>query len=126
MAERRKSKRFQLRSCQIKIEKSSFLGLKSESQGKVALFDLSAEGLQALTVKQLKTGEKYNIKIITNVFSPMDIVGTVIWSKPYKSTNFEKYYRTGFSFTKLDDNYKKNLKKLEADPMLRQVTRSKI
>ena len=126
MAERRKNKRFQLRSCQVNIDKSSFLGLRTKSQGKVALFDLSVEGLQALTVKQLNTGEKYNIKIITNVFPSMEIVATVMWSKPYKSKNFEKYYRTGFSFTKLSDVYKENLKKLEADPMLRQVTRSRV
>jgi len=124
MTGRRKNKRFQLRSCRIQINKSSFLGLGAKSLGKVVLINLSVEGLQVLTTTQLKAGEKYKIKIITNVFPPMDIASKVIWSKLHKGKNFEKYYRSGFNFIKPEDDYKKNLKKLEADPLLREVTRS--
>ncbi|MBW1894914.1 MAG: PilZ domain-containing protein [Deltaproteobacteria bacterium] len=124
MTGRRKDKRFQLRSCRVSINKSSFLGLGAKPLGKVVLINLSVTGVQVLTTIQLDAGKKYKIKITTNVFPPMDIAGKVIWSKLHKGKNFEKYYRTGFSFIKPGDDYRKNLKKLEADPLLREVTRS--
>lgn len=124
MTGRRKNKRFQLRSCRISINKSSFLGLGVKSLGKVVLVNLSVTGVQVLTTTQLNAGEKYKIKITTNVFPPMDIAGKVMWSKLHPGKSFEKYYRVGFSFIKPGDDYRANLKKLEADPLLREVTRS--
>ena len=124
MTGRRKNKRFQLRSCRIQINKASFFGLGAKPLRKVVLINLSVAGVQLLTTTQLNAGQKYNIKITTNVFPPMDIASKVIWSKLYKGKNFEKYYRTGFNFIKPGDDYRKNLKKLEADPLLREVTRS--
>ena len=124
MGGKRRNKRFQLRSCRVQIDKQSFLGMRTKSIGKVALVNLSVTGLQALASIQLTPGDKYKIKIITNTFPPMDINGEVMWSKLQKGKNFENYYRCGFSFIKIADNYRENLKKLEADPMLREVTRS--
>lgn len=99
-------------------------GLRAKSLGKVVLVDLSVEGLQVLTTASLDVGAKYSIKITTNVFPPMDIACQVIWKKLHQDKNFEKYYRTGIRFTKLGDEHRINLKRLEEDPMLRQVTRS--
>ena len=124
MAGKRRNKRFQLRSCRIQIDKQSFFGLRAKSIGKVVLVNLSVSGLQALSSTQLNPGDKYKIKIITNIFPPMDVDCEVMWSKLQKGKNFENYYRSGFSFIKMADNYKANLKKLESDPMLREVTRS--
>ena len=126
MVGKRKSKRFQLRSCWVKIVKSSFFGLRAKTLGKVALVDLSVTGLQVVTGTQLVTGDEYKIKIVTNIFPPMVVTGQVIWSKPHGDKELAKYYRTGFSFINLVDDYKEKLKKLESDPMLRQVTRSAI
>ena len=124
MTGKRKDKRFQLRSCRIQIDKLSFLGLRSKSMGKVVLINLSVSGLQVLAATLMNPGDKFKVKIITNTFPPMDIESEVMWSKLQKGKNFEKYYRTGFSFIKIPDDYRQNLKKLEADPMLREVTRS--
>jgi len=124
MSGKRKDKRFQLRSCRIQIDKQSFLGLKTKSIGKVMLVNLSVSGLQALAGVRLTPGDKYKIKIITNTFPPMDVNGEVMWSKLQKGKNFENYYRSGFSFIKMPDSFKENLKRLEKDPMLREVTRS--
>ena len=99
MTGRRKDKRFQLRSCRISINKSSFLGLGSKPLGKVVLINLSVTGVQVLTTTQLNAGEKYKIKITTNVFPPMDIAGKVMWSKLHQDKNFEKYYQFNSKIT---------------------------
>jgi PilZ domain len=124
MTGKRKDKRFQLRSCRIQIDKLSFFGLRTKSLGKVVLVNLSVSGLQALATTEMNPGDKFTIKIITNTFPPMDIESKVMWSKLQKGKNFEKFYRTGFSFIKITNHYRDNLRKLEADPMLREVTRS--
>lgn len=124
MTGKRKDKRFQLRSCRIQIDKLSFLGLRAKSMGKVVLVNLSVSGLQVLATTRMNTGDKFKIKIITNTFPPMNIESEVMWTKLQKGKNFEKYYRTGFSFIKIAGSHRKNLQKLEADPMLREVTRS--
>ena len=124
MAGKRKDKRFQLRSCRIQINKQSFMGLRKQSIGKVVLVNLSVSGLQALATVNMDPGDKCKIKIVTNTFPPMDIAGEVMWSKLQKGKNFEKYYRTGFKFSNIPNEFKENLKRLENDPMLREVTRS--
>ena len=124
MAGKRKDKRFQLRSCRIQIDKQSLLGLRKQSIGKVVLVNLSVSGLQALATINLTSGDKCQIKIVTNMFPPMEVKAEVMWSKLQRGKDFEKYYRTGFRFIHITNEFKENLKRLENDPMLREVTRT--
>ena len=124
MAGKRKDKRFQLRSCRIQIDKQSFMGFRKKSIGKVVLVNLSVSGLQALAMVNLGPGDKCKIKIITNTFPLMEVNAEVMWSRLQKGKNFEKYYRTGFRFSNISKEYKENLRRLENDPMLREVSRS--
>ncbi len=111
----RNDNRFQVVNLRIALNKSSFFSSKSKVPHKASLVNLSINGLQILTTKTLKIGNKYNVDLFApSLAGPMNIKAKVIWSKIFRREFTDTYYRVGFKFIKTDKEIEDNLKKLES------------
>ncbi len=107
--------RFQVANSIIALNKSRFFSLKGKALHKASLVNLSINGLQILTLRTLKPGDKYNVNLFAPILADsMNIKAKVIWSKIFRKEFTDAYYRVGFNFIKTNKEIADYLKKLES------------
>jgi hypothetical protein len=118
----RESERFGVPDAYLRYRTGLLDSLRETEEEMSPLIDLSLTGLQFLTRKKLKIGQKLRMELIVPAFDDkLAIKGEVRW---IGRAGLTELYRTGVHFTGLDQQIADYLEKLEEDPFLRSMGRS--
>ncbi len=117
---KRKNKRFQCLNTTIEFDTVGIIDFLKSEKPKIALVNMSIQGVQIVSAQPLKIGKCYNIKIVVPRFDPLKIKAKTIWCKPFTGKHHERYHRAGLKFIKVDPKAKEVLIKLQNNPKLRE------
>jgi hypothetical protein len=122
--ERRKQKRFKVKDCILKCSKDWFLAFLSKPGGKAyPVVNLSAGGAEFLAPKDMEVGRPLRITLdVPALFEPITLRGEVRWTRVVPDRGL---YRVGAKFIEVDKTTRKQLVRLENDPMLRAARRER-
>ena len=111
-ANKRKKRRYRVRDFQVEFTPDNlFSFFRRASSERNPLVDMSTEGLQFLSRKELKLGETIQITISAPIFaSPIKGRGKVVWSQQIPR---QTLFRTGVELTDLDEDTQKKLDAFE-------------
>jgi len=121
---KRAKPRFQVLSCNVRLELKGLLGRFGNQMHCASLINLSTNGMQVICYDMLKAKKQYDIVIFTPAFRyPISTKGRVVWQKPYNGKDANQYYRIGFEFTYFKGRAIENLEELEGNPNLRKMAK---
>ncbi len=121
---KRKNKRFQCLNSTLQFDNTNLMDFFKQKQHKIAMVNLSTNGIQVVSDKPIKPGKVTKIKISVPWFKPMRIKSKTVWCKVFKRKNGNNYYRVGLKFVNLDKQTENNLIKLRDNPKLRQMNKT--
>lgn len=120
---RRGARRHRVRECQLTYKEGGLSGLLSFSKGcSFPVSDVSQSGCCFVSDQKFDKGAKIKVLLDIPAFvKPLKIDSEVMWCQKMKG--YDKYFKIGVKFTKMNREDRSRLNRLDHDTMLHHVRR---